>query len=62
MIVNVNGVDRISYTYNELDNNGNQISCNNKRNFNVENKTLIDHINKIKKYIIENQFENDGEV
>lgn len=60
MIVNVNGVDRISYTYNELDNNGNQISCNNKRNFNVENKTLIDHINKIKKYIIENQFENDG--
>lgn len=62
MIVNINGVDRISFTYNELDSNGTQISCNNKKNFNVENDSLKNHIDKIKEYIIDNQFKKDGDI
>lgn len=62
MIVDINGVDKVSYTYNELDRNGNQISCNNKKNFNVENDLLKKHIDKIKEYIIDNQFNKDGDV
>lgn len=62
MIVDINGVDKVSYTYNELDSSGNQISCNNKKNFNVENDSLKNYIDKIKEYIIENQFKKDGDV
>lgn len=56
MILNINGEDKISYTYNEFDENGNQISCNNKKNFNVtDNQLLLNYINGIKNYIIENE-------
>ena len=56
MVLNINGEDKISYTYNEFDENGNQISCNNKKNFNVnDNPLLLSYINGIKNYIIENE-------
>lgn len=56
MILSINGTDKISYTYTEFDNNGNQISCNNKRTFNVDNNSpLQNHIAEIKKYIKENK-------
>jgi len=56
MALNVNGGDRISYTYDEIDSEtGEQISTNNKQSFYVVDETLRGHIDAIRDYIRENK-------
>lgn len=56
MTLNVNGGDRISYTFDEVDENtGDLISTNNKESFFVVDETLRGHINAIRTYIRENR-------
>ena len=43
--------DRIAFTYSEMDTQGAIVSQNNKKNFVVTDKDVIDHINAIKSYI-----------
>lgn len=58
MVLNVDGGDRISYTYNEIDSNtGDPVSTNNKRNFYVVDEELGEHINAIRRYIQKNKLE-----
>ena len=52
MVLNVNGGDRISYTFDEIDSEtGEPISMNNKASFFVVNEALREHINAIRNYI-----------
>ena len=54
--LNINGGDRISYTYDEIDaETGDMVSSNNKGNFFVVDQTLKDEINQIREYIQENK-------
>lgn len=56
MVLNVNGGDRVSYTYDEINpETGEQTSTNNKQSFYVANETLRGHINAIRDYIRENK-------
>lgn len=56
MALNVNGGDRVSYTFDEVDENtGNLVSTNNKESFFVVDETLRGHINAIRTYIRENR-------
>lgn len=56
MVLNVNGGDRISYTFDEVDENtGNLISTNNKDSFIVVDETLRGHVEAIRAYIRENR-------
>lgn len=56
MTLNVNGGDRVSYTFDEVDENtGNLVSTNNKESFFVVDETLRGHINAIRAYIRENR-------
>lgn len=58
MVLNIDGGDRISYTYNEInEKTGDSISVNNKKNFYVIDETLKSHINAIRDYIRENKLE-----
>lgn len=58
MVMNVDGGDKISYTYNEINGEtGESISENNKRSFYVLDETLKSHINAIRDYIRENKLE-----
>ena len=55
-VLNVNGGDRISYTYDEIDSEtGDMISQNNKGNFYVVDSTLKSKITGIRKYIEDNK-------
>lgn len=45
--------ERISFTYSEVDGEGNIISQNNKKNFLVLDSGLKNNLNEIKKYIEE---------
>ena len=45
-IVNVNGGHRISYTYDELDNNGELISSNKKKSFYAVGE-ILEHVTAI---------------
>lgn len=55
-VLNVNGGDRISYTYDEIDaDTGDMISSNNKGNFFAVDSTLKSQINAIRAYIIDNK-------
>lgn len=57
MVLNVSGGDRISYTYDEInDQTGEPISQNNKKSFFVVDESLTEQINLIRKYIRENKF------
>ena len=52
MVMNIEGSDRISYTYNEVDKDtGEPISDNNKKSFYAVDQILSDHINAIREYI-----------
>lgn len=52
----VNGGDRISYTYDEIDDEtGNVESSNNKESFFVVDETLRGHIEAVRDYIRENK-------
>lgn len=56
MILNVDGGDRVTYTYNEIDGNtGEIISRNNKGNFYVVDDELKGHINAIRDFIKDNK-------
>lgn len=56
MILNIDGGDRISYTYNEInDNTGEPISKNNKKSFFAVTEELVEHIEGIRNYIRENK-------
>lgn len=58
MVLNVDGGDRISYTYNEIDEEtGNPISVNIKKNFYVVDSGLVGHIDAIRQYIRQNKLE-----
>lgn len=52
MVLNVNGGDRVSFTYDEIDpETGDLISTNNKENFFVVDSGLRVDINSIRDYI-----------
>lgn len=52
MALNVNGGDRISYTYDEIDpNTGEPVSTNNKASFYVLDEDLRAHVEAIREHI-----------
>lgn len=56
MVLNIDGGDRVSYTFDEIDETtGSPISVNNKLNFFVMDEELRGHINAIRDYIRENK-------
>ena len=56
MVVNVGGGDRISYTYDEIDEDtGNPISQNNKKSFYVVDSDLEASVNEVRTYIREHK-------
>ena len=57
MVLGVGGGDRITYTYDEIDDEtGEPISQNNKGNFYAIDPELKVHVDAIKEYIIEHKF------
>jgi hypothetical protein len=55
-VMNVDGGDRISYTYNEInETTGEPVSTNNKKNFYVVDEELLAHIHAIRQFIRENK-------
>ena len=59
MALNINGGDRISYTYDVIDDEtGEPISTNNKGSFYVVDDELDAHIEAIRNYIRENKLNN----
>ncbi len=55
-VLNVNGGNRVTYTYDEIDaDTGNIISSNNKGNFFAVDASLKDEIVAIRTYIAENK-------
>ena len=60
MVLSVNGGDRISYTYDEIDpDTGDLISSNNKESFFVVNSNLRSHINSIRNFIANNKLSEE---
>lgn len=58
MVLNVNGGDRVSFTFDEInEETGEPISQNNKQNFYVVDSALSKHIEAIRKYIRENKLQ-----
>ena len=56
MVLNVNGGDRVSYTYDEIDeNSGELVNANVKESFYVVDANLREHIEAIRDYIRENK-------
>jgi len=56
LVLSVNGGDRISYTYDEVDDTtGDLQRTNEKSNFIVVDESLREHINAIREYIRENK-------
>lgn len=54
MVININGGDRISFTFDEIDaETGEPVSSNNKRSFFVVDSTLAKNIAQIRNYIRE---------
>ena len=53
MVLNINGGDRISYTYDQS--TGNLVSTNNKESFFVVDETLRTHVEAIRSHIRENR-------
>lgn len=60
MVLSVNGGDRISYTYDEIDpDTGDLISSNNKESFFVVNANVRGHINSIRNFIANNKLSEE---
>ena len=56
MALSVNGGDRISFTYDEIDEStGDLISTNNKESFFVIDEDLRAHVNSVRSYIRDNK-------
>lgn len=56
IVINIDGGDRISYTYNELNAEGEIISSNNKKSFYIMDDALKSHVEAIREYIKSNKF------
>ncbi len=57
-VLNVNGGDRVTYTYDEIDaDTGDMVSSNNKGNFYVVDASLKGKITSIRNYIIDNKLQ-----
>lgn len=59
MVLNIDGSDRVSFTFNTIDETGEIISRNNKKNFIVVDQKLASHINAIRKYIREQKLTDE---
>ncbi len=58
MVLNIDGGDRVSFTYNEVNaDTGELISQNNKKNFIAVDSGLLGHINAIRDFIRTNKLE-----
>lgn len=58
MVLNIDGGDRVSFTYNEVNaDTGELISQNNKKNFIAIDRELLEHINAIRDFIRTNKLE-----
>lgn len=58
MVLNIDGGERVSYTFNEInENTGDAVSTNNKKNFYALDPNLVMHINAIRDYIREKKLE-----
>ena len=58
MVLNVNGGERITYTYDELDaDTGEMVSSNNKGSFYAVDSTLKGKITSIRNYITDNKLQ-----
>lgn len=58
MVLNIDGGDRLSYTYNEInDETGEPVSTNNKKNFYIVDNELKAHVEAIRDYIRTNKLE-----
>lgn len=56
MVLAVNGGDRISYTYDEVDpDTGDLVSTNNKESFFIVDETLRKHVEAVRKHIREHK-------
>lgn len=56
MVLNVNGGDRVSYTFNSIDDNSGEVKEGNaKDSFFVVDSKVKSHIEAIRKYIRENK-------
>ena len=56
MVLNVNGGDRVSFTYDTIDENtGDMIDTNTEESFFVVDETLRGHINAVRDYIREHK-------
>ena len=58
MVLKVNGGRRISYTYDEIDDEtGELLSANNKKSFFALDETLNSDLEKVEKFIIEEKLQ-----
>ena len=57
VVLNIEGGDRITFTFNETNDSGDIISTNNKKSFFAVDPTLSDHIKAVWEYIEENKLE-----
>lgn len=56
LVLNVNGGDRVSFTYDEIDpDTGDLVSANNKESFFVVDEALRAHIEAVRAYIREHK-------
>lgn len=57
-VLNVNGGDRVTYTYDEIDaDTGDMVSANNKGSFFAVDSTLKGKITSIRNYITDNKLQ-----
>lgn len=60
MVMSINGGDRVSFTYDEIDTDtGEPISTNKKQSFYVVDKNLRTNIDAIRNYIRENKLSEE---
>lgn len=55
MVLNLDGGDRVSFTYDVIDEKGTPTSTNNKAHFYVVDEEIKNHINAIRDHIRENR-------
>lgn len=55
-ILNVNGGDRVSFTFDDISETGDPISQNNKESFYAVDAELKQHIDAIRQFIRDNKF------
>ena len=58
MVLNIDGGNRVSYTYDEMDDTGEVTSMNKKKNFFSVDPDLESHIEAIQNYIRKNKLSN----